>query len=89
MRLCWGMTHDQANGDFRSRFYPYVFFPEDMDRMELALRSALFACARYQSGTDAEQAARLVLRLYRMGLRDPEKLAMLAARMMAETLARQ
>ncbi|MGE6739723.1 hypothetical protein ACQKGC_05555 [Allorhizobium pseudoryzae] len=77
------MTHHHSTGNPIRGFYPYIFFSEDMERMELALRSALFACRRHQTDIDVEQAALLVLRLYRMGLTEPEKLAILTTRMLA------
>ncbi len=50
--------------------------------MEVALRSALFALRYTEVEADSNKAARLVLRLYRMGLTDAEKLAVVAARLL-------
>lgn len=76
------MTHDQPIANAQHGFHPYAFFPEDLDRMEVALGSALFALRHSQIEADSDKAARLVLRLYRMGLTDAEKLAVVAARLL-------
>lgn len=66
------------------RFYPNILDSGDLAIMDTAVRSVLFACTMQERALDADRIARIVLRLYRMGLTDPEKLAGLAAQLACE-----
>lgn len=66
-----------------SGFYPHILVPRDLDTMELVIRSVLFACRHSSTPVEPEQTARLVLRLYRMGLTDPEKLSIVVVKLMS------
>jgi hypothetical protein len=63
------------------RFYPNILVPSDFAVIDTVIRSVLFSCASKTSRTETEKVARIVLRLYRMGLTDPDKLSVLAARL--------
>ena len=63
------------------RFYPDILVPGDFAVIDTVIRSVLFACASKASRIETEKVARIVLRLYRMGLTDPEKLSVLSARL--------
>lgn len=66
------------------RFYPNILDSGDLAIMDTAIRSVLFACTTQEGELDADRIARIVLRLYRMGLTDPEKLSALATRLARE-----
>jgi hypothetical protein len=63
------------------RFFPNILVPGDFAVIDTAMRSVMLACRHGGCEVDSEQVARIVFRLYRMGLTDPEKLSMLAARL--------
>jgi hypothetical protein len=63
------------------RFYPNILVPTDFAVIDTVIRSVLCAGTGKASRTDTEKVARIVLRLYRMGLTDPDKLSELAARL--------
>jgi hypothetical protein len=63
------------------RFFPNILVPSDLAVIDTAMRSVMFACRHGGCDVDSEKVARIVFRLYRMGLTDPEKLSMLAARL--------
>lgn len=63
------------------RFFPNILVPSDLAVIDTAMRSVMFACRRGGCDIEDEQIARIVFRLYRMGLTDPEKLSMLAVRL--------
>ncbi|SIR05332.1 hypothetical protein SAMN05880590_11137 [Rhizobium sp. RU35A] len=64
-----------------TRFYPSILGPSDLAILDRAIRSVVFACDRQADAPDPDSIARIVLRLYRMGLTQPEKLAALSARL--------
>jgi hypothetical protein len=66
-------------------FYPSILAPGDLTAMETAVRSVIFECKSDGCSPDAHQVARFVLRLYRMGLTDVEKLSRLGAQMIRRT----
>ncbi|MGF9693688.1 hypothetical protein AAIH46_12785 [Rhizobium sp. 0TCS1.26] len=65
-----------------THFYPSILAPGDLTAMETAIRSVISSCNSEGCSPDAHQVARFVLRLYRMGLTDVEKLSTLGAQMM-------
>ena len=52
-----------------------VLFPEDLARMSVAMTVAIQRLAADRVAIENEIVARIVLRFYRRGLVDPEKLA--------------
>lgn len=57
-----------------SEFYPAVFAPEDLKRMGVAAADALKQLEDQELTVEKEAVARIVLRFYRCGLVEPEKL---------------
>ncbi|MBP2548362.1 hypothetical protein J2858_001255 [Neorhizobium galegae] len=63
------------------RFYPNILVPSDFAVIDAVIRSIVFTGSGKPNKLDQEKLARIVLRLYRMGLTDPAKLSMFAARL--------
>ncbi|MGW9229706.1 hypothetical protein ACWGPT_02415 [Pseudorhizobium sp. NPDC055634] len=53
---------------------PGIFAPEDLDRMGVATAAAIARLADEDAPVEKEAIARVVLRFYRRGLVDPNKL---------------
>lgn len=79
------MLHYQQNsGDF-----PEILHPQDLSNMSKAVVRALEQLNHQDQSIETEDVAKLVFKLYRRGLVDPEKLAAVAVLFVQSKLFRR